>query len=62
VQIIAGPLGSQVFLGTHHVATGNQAWMRMDWGTDMASLTEGEILDELWAACMSLMEARTSIG
>lgn len=62
VEIIQGTLGSQVFFGTSHRTTGTQVWHRMEWGTDMSALTEGEILDELWAACMSLMEARTNIS
>ena len=61
MAIVQGTISSQVFLGTKHLATGSQTWQRLDWGTDMSSLTEGEILDELWAACMSLMEARTHL-
>lgn len=60
--ITQGTLSSQVFLLTSHVATGQQVWQRMDWGTDMTQLSEGEILDELWAAAMALMEARTHLA
>ena len=61
VEIRQGTLGSQVFLGTSHAATGDVLWQRLDWGTDMTSLTEAQVLDELWAACISLMEARTHL-
>lgn len=62
VEIRQGTLTSQVFFGTRHPSTGDQCWHRLDWGTDMSTLTEAQILDELWAAAMSLMEARTHVG
>jgi hypothetical protein len=61
VKIIQGTLTSRAFLGTAHPATGDQTWMELPWGTDMGSLSEGLILDELWAACVSMMEARTHL-
>jgi len=61
VKIIAGRTGSQAFFGTAAVDTGDQEWHRLDWGTDMAALRESEVLDELWAACVSFMEARTHL-
>lgn len=62
VMIIQGTLTSRAFLGSRHSATGDQTWLELPWGTDMSSLTEGEVLDELWAACVSLMEARSHVG
>jgi hypothetical protein len=62
VEIKQGTLSSRVFFGTEHVLTGDQTWLTLEWGTDMSKLTEGEILDELWAACVSLMEARSHVG
>jgi hypothetical protein len=61
VEICQGTLGSQAFFGTTHLSTGNQVWGRLDLGTDMSQLTEGQILDELWSACIQLMEARTHL-
>lgn len=62
VAIVQGTLTSQAFLGTRHPSTGDQCWHRLDWGTDMGSLTEQQILDELYAAVLSFMEARAHIG
>lgn len=62
IEIRQGTLSSQAFLGTRHPSTGDQLWCRLDWGTDMGSLTEQQVLDELWAACLSMMEARAHIG
>lgn len=61
VVISQGTLSSHAFLMTSHPATGVQVWQRAEWGTDMSSLTEGQILDELWAACTTLMEQRTHL-
>lgn len=58
VELKQGTLGSQVFFGTRHVATGDQVWDSMGWGTDLSTLTELQLLDELYAVCLSLMEAR----
>jgi hypothetical protein len=62
LELKQGTLGSQLFLGTRHVATGDQVWERKNWGTDLSGLTELEILDELYGAVLSLMEARTHVG
>jgi hypothetical protein len=62
LEIRQGVTSSQAFLGTRHPATGDQLWHRMDWGTSFTTLTESEILDELWAAAMSFMEARTHLA
>lgn len=52
---------SRAVLATASPGTGQQTWLRIPWGTDMQSLTETEILDELWSAATSLMEARTHL-
>jgi hypothetical protein len=62
VEIKQGRLGSRVFFGTRHLATGDQLWGHLDWGTDMSELTELQILDELYGAILSLLEARTHVG
>lgn len=62
LEIVQGTLGSQAFFGTTHLTTGTQVWQRLDLGTDMSQLTEGQILDELWSCCLQLMEQRTHVG
>jgi hypothetical protein len=62
LEIRQGTLSSRVFFGTRHAATGDVLWQQIEWGTDMGTLTQSGVLDELWAAAMSLMEASSHVG
>lgn len=62
MEIVQGTVGSQAFLGTNHVATGNQVWDRFDLGVLPETMTEEQILGELYGALLSFLERRTSIA
>lgn len=62
VEIIQGRAGAQAFLGTRHVATGDQIWLRLDCPSMPVELTEHVVLDELYGAVLALMEATTHVG
>ena len=62
VEIVAGTVGSQAFLGTNHVATGNQVWDRFDLGVLPETMREDDILGELYGALLSFLERRTTLG
>jgi len=61
VEIVQGTVGSQAFLGTNHVATGNQVWDRFDLGILPETMREQDILGELYGALLAFMERSTSI-
>ncbi len=62
VKITSGMAGSTAELGTHHVAFGTQVWERLTWRPLEENLTEHQLVDELYAALLAILEVRTSIG
>jgi hypothetical protein len=62
VEIVAGTVGAQAFVGTQHLSTGNQIWDRVDIGILPEKMTEQVILDELYAALLAFLERRTAVG
>jgi hypothetical protein len=62
VEIVAGTVGAQAFLGTSHVASGHQTWDRVDIGILPNTMTEDAILGELYGALLEFIERRTAVG
>lgn len=57
-----GTMGSQAFLGTNHVATGNQVWDRFDLGALPSTMREQDVLGELHGAVLEFLERSTHLA
>jgi hypothetical protein len=62
VEIVAGTIGAQAFVGTNHVATGNQVWDRFDLGILPETMREVDVLGELHGALLEFLERHSHLG